>query len=263
MGFDSKIAWTHHTFNCWWGCVRVSEACRYCYAETWAKRTGHDVWGPSGSRRFFSEKHWNGPVNWNNKAEKAGERYRVFCASMCDVFEKLPDDHPDAEEMEKARVKLWKLIEKTKNLDWLLLTKRPENIMKMIPAEWQDKLPDNVWAGTTAEDQETADERCEYLAKVPAKIRFLSCEPLLGPIKLTNDKINWIIVGGESGGSARDMLVEWVKDIQSQCKESSTPFFMKQMGTVWAKNNGLVWPNKADSLDSLPQELQVREFPSI
>jgi hypothetical protein len=106
MGKDSKIAWTHNTFNPWWGCVRVSEACRNCYAETWAKRTGFKVWGPTGARRFFGDKHWNQPMKWNRDAEKEGVRTRVFCASMCDVFEELPEGHPDAEKMDGARARL-------------------------------------------------------------------------------------------------------------------------------------------------------------
>lgn len=200
MGKYSKIAWCHHTFNCWWGCTRVSEACRNCYAETWAKRTGFDVWGPYGKRRFFGQKHWNKPLKWDSEAEKAGIRYRVFCASMCDVFEDLPSDHPDRNQMIEERRKLWNLIENTPNLDWLLLTKRPENILKMVPSLWaQQELPHNIWVGATAEDQET---------------------------------FNWIIVGGESGGGSRNMPEDWPRNIMTQCKNKGVAFFMKQMGTI-------------------------------
>jgi hypothetical protein len=131
MGKDSKIAWTHHTFSPWWGCSHVSPGCVRCYAEVWAKRTGHDVWGAKGDRRTFPEKHWREPLAWNAAAQRAGERRRVFCASMADVFE----DHPA---LPPERAKLWPLIEATPNLDWLLLTKRIENVAGMAP--WGGKL---------------------------------------------------------------------------------------------------------------------------
>ena len=146
MGKNSSIEWTDHTFNPWWGCVRVSPGCQNCYAETWAKRVGADVWGAGADRRFFGEKHWQEPVKWNRTASESSPRKRVFCASMADVFELRTD-------LDTARQQLWKLIIETSNLDWLLLTKRPENIRSMAPwTVW----PDNVWIGTTVEDQPRA-----------------------------------------------------------------------------------------------------------
>lgn len=182
MGEQSKIEWTHHTFNPWWGCFKVSDGCKHCYADTLAKRYGHNVWGPakSTSRRMMSDKYWQQPLKWNASAAKRGVRERVFCASMADVFE----DHPDVTE---ARSRLFDLIEQTPNLIWLLLTKRPENIKPMLIEAgrgFQD-LPPWVWIGTSVENQEQADARIPHLLEVPAGVRFLSCEPLLGPIDLS------------------------------------------------------------------------------
>ena len=179
MAKNSTIEWTHHTFNPWWGCVKVSDACKHCYAETWAKRTGADVWGNDASRRFFGEKHWAEPLTWNADAESSKTRFRVFCASMADVFEKR-------DELDQWRLRLWELIEKTPHLDWLLLTKRPQNILKMVP--WKEEFPTNIWIGTTVENQKEAQKRIPALLKVPASVRFLSCEPLLSPIDLSQWK---------------------------------------------------------------------------
>ena len=132
MGMDSKIGWTHHTFNPVWGCVKVSPGCKNCYAETLSKRFGENIWGPDSERRTFGDKHWNEPRRWNKRAEKEGKRQRVFCGSMCDIYE----DHPTTNE---ALLRLFDLIEETPWLDWLLLTKRPEYIGLLGPG----KLPGN------------------------------------------------------------------------------------------------------------------------
>src|SRR5262249_16578930 len=161
------------TFNPWWGCIKVSAACDNCYAELWAKRMGHQLWGRDSSRRFFGETHWREPLVWNQEAQEAGRRERVFCASMADVFERRG-------ELNNERLKLWTLIENTPNLDWLLLTKRPQNIHKIVP--WGRDWPANVWVGTTVENQAEAEKRLPALLKTPAAVRFLSCEPLLGPL---------------------------------------------------------------------------------
>lgn len=182
MGEGSKIEWTDHTFNPWWGCTRVSPACDHCYAATWAARW-EVGWGASAAPRVFGDAHWREPLKWDAAAAKAGIRARVFCASMADVFERRDGEHSDV--LDHERSKLWALIALTPHLDWLLLTKRPENVMEMIPASWSSKLPDNVWVGTTVENQEQADRRIFHLLRVPAHVRFLSCEPLLGAIDLT------------------------------------------------------------------------------
>ena len=252
MGENSKIEWTHHTYNSWWGCVKVSPGCQNCYAETFAKRTGHNIWGPAATtqRRIFGDKHWAEPIKWNTDAVKAGERRRVFCSSMADVFE----DHP---QLPPERVRLWKLIDQTPALDWLLLTKRPENILDMVPDEWRTvgRWPQNVWAGTTIENQDVVIDRLDELIRVPAPVRFLSCEPLLGPLDVSEwlDFISWVIVGGESGPHARPMHPDWARSLRDQCQAAGVAFHFKQWGqyvpvgqTDKPWYNGGVWMLAAD-----------------
>jgi protein gp37 len=230
MGKNSKIEWTHHTFNPWWGCTRVSEACVHCYAESWSKRLGKKLWGPKSPRRFFGENHWKEPRKWNVEAKKTGIRPRVFCASMADVFEKR-------KELGEWRERLWKLIQETPDLDWLLLTKRPELVLEMVP--WGNAWPQNVWIGTTVEDQESAEKRLPFLAEIPAKIRFISAEPLLGPLDLKQwlrPSIDWVIAGGESGAHARPSSPAWFRKLLLDCVESGVPYHFKQWGD-WAPQN--------------------------
>src|SRR6266542_5608953 len=172
MGQNSKIEWTHHTFNPWWGCVKVSPGCEHCYAETLSARYGHRVWGPAKttSRRLFGPDHWADPLKWNAVAQRESVRHRVFCASMADAFE----DHPL---LQPARDMLWQTIEATPWLDWLLLTKRPENISRLLPTPWLVEPRANVWLGTSVEDRRRAAERIPQLASIRAAVRFLSCEP--------------------------------------------------------------------------------------
>lgn len=228
MGQHSTIEWTDHTFNPWWGCTKISQGCKHCYAETWANRYGHDIWGPNKARRTFGEQHWGGPLKWHAAAVKQGRRVRVFCSSMADVFE-------DNSSLDSERLKLWDIIAETPMLDWILLTKRPENMVPMTP--WGAAWPDNVWALTSVEDQEAADTRLPHLLKVPAKVRGLSVEPLLGSVDLTPwiRHIHWVIVGGESGSSARPIQPDWVRNIRSICNQHQVAFFFKQWGR-WAPN---------------------------
>jgi protein gp37 len=233
MGKDSRIEWTHHTFNPWWGCVKVSAACDHCYAETWAKRLGEDVWGPKSERRFFSDAHWKEPLRWNREAGETGERRRVFCASMADVFENRKDLIPH-------RLRLFELIEQTPHLDWLLLTKRIHLVRKQLPKGYE--LPSNVWLGATVENQDAVDKRLDYLLEftTPA-VRFLSCEPLLGPIDVSRflhkgalgTRVDWVIAGGESGPGARPMDPLWPESLRKQCTSARVPFHFKQWGH-WA-----------------------------
>ena len=191
MAKDSRIEWTHHTFNPWWGCVKVSPACTNCYAETWSHRLGMDLWGRFAERRVPSQEYWHQPLRWNKEALRCGERRRVFCASMADVFEARA-------ELNEWREQLWPLIEQTQQLDWLLLTKRPQNVDRMTP--WDGPWPANVWLGTTAENQKYADARVPVLLGSPARIHFISAEPLLGPLSLKRwPGVDWVIAGGESG----------------------------------------------------------------
>ncbi len=188
MGANSKIEWTHHTFNPWWGCTKVSAGCANCYAEGTARRWG-TRWGKYAARRFFEQPYWDAPLKWNSAAKSAGQHRRVFCASMADVFEDMPPNPA----IDKARADLWKLIQATPHLDWLLLTKRPQNILSMVPLGWaRGGWPLNAWAGTSCENQAEADKRIPELLQLPALIRFLSCEPLLGPLDLKNYlKVAW------------------------------------------------------------------------
>lgn len=232
MSKNSRIEWTTHTFNPWWGCVKVSAACKHCYAESWAKRVGQDIWGAKAPRRFFGEKHWSEPLRWNLEAGRSGNRARVFCASMADVFESRP-------ELDIWRTQLWELIGKTPNLDWLLLTKRPELVSSAVP--WGNRWPGNVWLGTTVEDQERADERLPVLTAIPAAVRFISAEPLLGGIDIRTwlgDGLDWVITGGESGPKARPSSPSWFRDLLNQCMEASVPFHFKQWGD-WAPGQGI------------------------
>lgn len=238
MGTTTAISWTDHTFNPWWGCQRVSPGCEHCYAESFAKRTGHDVWGKGSERRRFGSKHWTEPFKWRDKAEAAGRPAKVFCASMADVFEDR-DDHIE------DRNRLFTLIELTApHLIWQLLTKRPENVNRLVGDRWPDGWPENVWMGTTVEDQKRADERIPELLDIPAKVRFLSCEPLLGEVQLARwfwpveaaltpfpaRRIHWVIVGGESGAKHRALDLRHARILKHECFYAGTPFFFKQVG---------------------------------
>jgi protein gp37 len=232
----TKIEWADATFNPWWGCTRVSPACNHCYAEALAKRYGHGVWGKHADRRFFGDRHWAEPLKWNRRAERAGVRYRVFCASMADVFE-------DHDGLDEPRARLWDLIEATPHLDWMLLTKRPENINRMAPSRWADRWPANVWAGTTTEDQQRADERLPHLLGVPAAIRFISYEPALGPLDLDPTGLQLVIAGGETGPGARPAHAAWFRAVRDRCVAAGVAFHFKQWGdhrTVLYDGEG--WP---------------------
>jgi protein gp37 len=224
MGRNSRIEWTDHTFNPWWGCTKVSEACKHCYAEAWSKRVGQKVWGPKADRRFFGDRHWQEPIKWNTDALTSKRRPRVFCASMADVFE-------ERTELDPWRARLWSLIEQTPELDWLLLTKRPQLVAELVP--WARRWPTNVWLGTTVEDQASAEERLPHLTKLPAVVRFVSAEPLLSDLDLREwmgTTINWVITGGESGPKARPSNPSWFRELLQQCAEAEVPFHFKQWG---------------------------------
>jgi len=247
MAKHSKIEWTHHTFNPWWGCERVSAACKNCYAEQWAHRLGLDLWSKDSPRRTLSDAYWRQPIAWNRQAGVARRRDRVFCASMADVFE-------DRRELDALRARLWGLISETPHLDWLLLTKRPECVVNMVP--WGNVWPHNVWLGTTVETQRWADRRIPVLLRQPAAVLFLSCEPLLGPIDLSrwfvkadgDRRIDWVISGGESGPRARPMNPGWVRALRNQCRAHRVPFHFKQWGN-WRPVDGHIDGYRARNLE--------------
>lgn len=279
---NSKIEWCHHTFNPWMGCTKVSPACQNCYAERdMDHRFGRVAWGPSGNRVVTSRANWSAPVKWDRDAGAAGIRERVFCASLADVFEDwsgpmmssgkspviLSDDWKASTgsnrlTMDDVRNQLFELIDSTPNLDWLLLTKRPENIRRMWPdlaGSWDGPAPysrKNVWIGCSVENQQQADERIPELLKCRAlsPVLFLSCEPLLehvllgfhyfhgaivdylngewsrGGVMHSFRGVDWVIAGGESGPNARRADPDWFRSLRDQCAESETPFLFKQWG---------------------------------
>lgn len=321
MGAQSQIQWTDATFNPWIGCTKVSEGCKFCYAEQdMDKRRGRVKWGPlpKGTRILTSDAYWKQPLKWNREAAVAGERRRVFCSSLADVFEdwqgpiklgfsewigadlyKEEDgawstgggvlaqtDRRDSlplVTLNDVRIRLFELIEQTPALDWQLLTKRPENVMDMVPPEWYEAFPPNVWLGTSCEDQKTADERIPHLLQCPAAVRFLSCEPLLGPIDLSdiergnpntgynpltghmwggipggedwfpNQRIGWVICGGESGPNARPMHPDWARSLRDQCQAAGVPYFFKQWGEYHPRLANGAWPDgSSGDCDCLP-----------
>lgn len=344
MAENSKIEWTHHTMNPWRGCQKVSPGCANCYAETMSKRNPGTlgIWGPEGTRVVASEAQWKLPHKWNREAEAAGERRRVFCASLADVFEDWdgPMSDPQGQRlywidsnpivmgsestepyepeagdwlvtMDDIRRRLFEVIDQTPWLDWLLLTKRPENVLRMSSRWWESlmSVPGNVWIGTSVENQEQADKRIPELLKVPAAVRFLSMEPLLGPVDLTNVEdstrekiwvdclggvfsrfvknnpdvppcgityeavVNWVIVGGESGPSARPCDLEWIRSILDQCQGAGVPVFIKQIGAItvdsrFAESDGTpafiggIKDKKGGDPSEWPKDLRVRELPT-
>ncbi len=237
MGKLSKIEWTDSTFNPWVGCTKLqrrngaASACDYCYAEKWAKRSGQVEWGDHPRRRT-TEAYWRNPVAWHNQARSFQianrRRQRVFCASLADVFDNQADPI--------WRADLFNLIRACSQLDWQILTKRPQNILKMLPSDWGDGYP-NVWLGTTAEDAAAYQQRAYYLLKVPATIHFISYEPAIGPLgQLDIDGLypDWLIIGGESG--VRSDLIRltnprWARDAIAECQRLGIAPFLKQWGT--------------------------------
>lgn len=230
MAENSKIEWTDHTFNPWTGCTKVSPGCDHCYAEGWAKRSGAVKWGTGEQRRRTSEANWKLPLKWNRQAQAEGRRFKVFCASLADVFDNsVPPEW---------RADLFALIRATPHLDWLLLTKRIGNATAMLPDDWGDGYR-NVGIGATMVNQAEVDRDLDKLDATPAWWRFLSMEPLLGEVLFPvgalwgtggRNGIDWVIVGGESGPGARPMHPEWVRSIRDQCRQAGVPFLFKQHG---------------------------------
>lgn len=273
MGETTGIAWTDHTFNPWWGCTRVSPGCEHCYAETLATvRRKLPVWGVDAGRKAMSTAYWKQPARWNKAAAAAGERRRVFCASMADVFEVAPDRNFAAKEvMRVGRLSLWPLIEETPHLDWLLLTKRPQNVAKLVPPGWMSSgFPHNVWLGVTAENQEHYEKRWPILANLPAQVRFISHEPALGPLDIKPSLFfeterllfpDWVITGGESGPGARPYNPTWARDVVTQCGLHGVAAFVKQMGSNVIDFSGRMKDRKGGDPSEWPECIRVQEFP--
>ncbi|MCI5076805.1 phage Gp37/Gp68 family protein [Oricola sp.] len=268
MATHSSIEWTDHTFNPWTGCTKISPGCDNCYAEAWSKRSGHVVWGKHPRKRT-TEAYWKGPKIWQRKASafhaEHSRRQRVFCASLADVFDNKADP--------AWRADLFALIRETPSLDWQLLTKRPQNIAKMLPSDWGNNGYHNVWLGFTAEDQTRYDQRKRFIEAVPAAVWFVSYEPAIGPLRLeaTDPKPNWLIVGGESGHGSRPMDPQWARDIVNDCRSFGVAPFFKQWGA--AGNNPLLQSGEVASEDlkaidphgkggGLLDGALIREFPA-
>jgi len=248
MAETTLIEWTDHTFAPWFRCTEVDRECDNCYAEHWTVARFHKArWGPHAERERSAASTWKQPLAYQRKAAKDGVRRRIFCSELSDVF----DNHAPTE----WRADLWDLIRSCPDLDWLLLTKRPQNIRKMLPVDWRSGWP-NVWLGTTAGHQKAWD-RVDALRTIRATVRFVSVEPMLEPVQVNLDGIGWVICGGETVKSgqkndegtpaiARFMDPDWARDLRDQCSAAGVPFFMKQM------------TNKAP----IPDDLLIREFPA-
>ena len=308
---QTAIEWAHYTFNPWRGCTKVSDGCANCYAEVLSRRNPATLgeWGPGRPRVLAAEAMWRSPLKWNatqhwacpscgtvhvkNTPGSALEcdcstggtvceliRPRVFCASLADVF--------DPEVPTEWRQRLLQLIDDTPHLDWLLLTKRPEQIEPLMQAAMHGNFErnytfamhmPNVWLGTSAENHTRAVERIPVLCDIPATVHFVSCEPLLGLVQLEalddidNNRFNaltgawgvegrgwtepdprravsWVIAGGESGGEARPMHPVWARSLRNQCHNAGVPFLFKQWGE-WA-------PTTAAGYDQLPDDKRLR-----
>ena len=266
MGINSGIQWTDNTFNPWVGCFKVSPGCKNCYAEELMTRKGRwaNTWGPpeTTERIRTSTANWAKPLQWDKQAQKYGKRTRVFCSSLADVFE----DNP---QLKSWRIDLFMLISDTPNLDWQILTKRPEFARTFFEQYPRFLLP-NIWLGTSVENQEQADKRIPELSQINCEIAFVSYEPALGYINFipafTEHWIDWVIVGGESGRDARPFDLAWASQTIKQCKSMKIPVFVKQIGScpVDSRGFGVPYPKDKKGGDILewPIELQVREFPN-
>lgn len=279
MAEQTNIEWTDHTFNPVRGCTKVSPGCTNCYAEKMSHRNPDALgeWGPNGRRIVAADAYWQQPYRWNRLAQKAGIRRRVFCASLADVFE-------DRSEWQAARRRLGYTITETPWLDWLLLTKRPENWQMVADQTWgirpHNPWPPNLWLGVSVENQEYA-QRLHHLADIPARIKFVSAEPLLGPLVLSGRVdgltmnwlspnhprgVHWVIVGGESGPRARPCNLEWIHSLRDQCRAARVPVFIKQLGSNPRNNmacTGSFYLDdaKGGDMEEWPADLRVRQFP--
>lgn len=221
MGEHTKIEWCDMTWNPWIGCQKVSPGCDHCYAEAMAKRYGWVEWGAHGARKRTSEANWRKPLQWAKATRGTGKRPRVFCASLADWL--------DNQVPTPWRADLLELIDETPELDWLLLTKRPENYVKLVGHRWPNGAPQNVWIGTTCENQYHFDKRYPLIREIRASVHFISYEPAIGPLVNLWGRPEWLICGGESGPGARMMDPAWARSVRDHCADTGIAFFMKQI----------------------------------
>ena len=251
MGENSKIEWTDHTANLWWGCAKVHTGCKNCYAEHLSEvRYKNGVWGEKAMRKPIKSALPN-LRKFQRQAAESGTKSKVFIGSMMDIFE----NGKFLEETEgvdfvftfQLRDMLFYdiILGKYPNLIFQLLPKRYDNILKMVPRTWLNNIPSNVWFGTSISDQETADKAIPYMKDLPFQT-FLSIEPQVGPIwDIDLDGIDWVIQGGESGPKKRPFDLEWAYRMKQMCREQRTPYFFKQI----------------DKVQEIPKDLMIREFP--
>lgn len=234
MGAETKISWTESTWNPFHGCKKVSQGCKYCYMFRDKERYKQDPTTVIKSKSNFDQ-----PLKWS-------EPRLIFTCSWSDWF---------IEEADEWRDELWKIIKDTPQHTYQILTKRPERILDNLPEDWGDGY-ENVWLGISAENHEELVKRMIHFKDVKAKIKFLSCEPLIGAIDLelamsnlflkTNDElifnklVNWVIIGGESGNENgkylyRPCMRAWIKNMIDACKRNHVPVFVKQLGTYLSK----------------------------
>lgn len=292
MAENTRISWTDHTFNPWWGCEKVSAGCTNCYAAAFDKRVGGAVderdgvkklrWGPQLFRRRTSPSNWREPLRWSAAAAAARRRSLVFTASMADVFEVPRAGMPD---LDLWLVELLDLISRTPSLTWLMLTKRPETIRQRLEAavdvlprarvenaalaSWLaawlgGEAPSNVWLGTSVENADAARTRIPALMEIPAAVRFLSMEPLLEHVQLTALDavgVDWAIVGGESGHHARAFDPAWASSVVEWGSTHAVPIFVKQLGT---RPVGLSLKHlHGGDIREWSTALQVRQWPHV
>jgi len=253
MAENSKIEWTNHTANLWWGCTEVHEGCDNCYARVFSHRYdgGNSLWGVSAKRRAIKS-IWKDLDKYQKKAKEANKFHYVFVGSMMDIFEKSmpllnPIDH--YETTDDLRQELFTRIDYKlyENLIFLFLSKRASNIPKYVPAGWLDEPPQNVMYGLSVVNQPTFDTLVPQLNKVKGK-KFLSIEPQLSNIELNIkmvDGIDWIIQGGESGAHKRPFHLNWARSMRNQCEDFGIPYFFKQI----------------DKIQEIPEDLHIRQFP--
>lgn len=279
MGRETGIQWATHTWNPWRGCAKVSAGCQNCYAAAMSVRNPAvlGTWGPEGARPLGNAAYWRQPYRWDREAADAGDRARVFCGSLMDVWEDRPD-------LIGPRDRVLMTAYECHNLDWLFLSKRPQNVLRLLAQARHLRAPredwlglqrratrPNWWFGCTVENRQMVCERIPWLMGVPARVRFLSCEPLLESIDLTPwlalGGIHWVIVGGESnqgGAKARPFDLEWAEEIVTQCKAHKVPCFVKQMGSVpVAGGLGLKLKDRhGGDAEEWPEWMRVRQLPA-
>lgn len=243
MSYTSRIEWTQTTWNPVTGCIKISPGCKFCYAERFAERF-RGVSGHPYEQGFDLRLHpgWlDQPFGWRKPRV-------VFVNSMSDLFhEGIPADFIR---------RVFQVMRQARHHTFQVLTKRPENLLRFVQ-DHLDDIPENVWLGVSVETQHYA-WRIDYLRQVPSRVRFLSCEPLLGPLNLDLTGIHWVIVGGESGPGARPMRVEWARHILRQCKNQNVPFFFKQWGGVHKSRTGRILDGK--TWDEMPVTLNTKQL---